>query len=188
MIPNSRSAARAIHALQFFTGLACSRGHIANRRTSRGDCVTCAKENIEAHKKTPKHKLTMAEYYLLNKSSYQAAAQKYQSKARHERPWLKILQGARRRAEIRDIPFNLSAEWASAIWTGKCAITGMAFVVNESGKSGPMPFSATVDRIIPALGYVPENCRFVLSCVNNFRGTLGDDEMRRVAHAIIAPI
>lgn len=125
-------------------------------------------------------------YYLQNKVALNASSARYNAKIKHDRPWIKILQCARSRAKLRNICFALTAEWAESVWTGKCAITGLDFVVNETGETGPKPFSATVDRVIPSLGYTPGNCRFILSCVNNFRGTLGDDEMRRVAIAIAA--
>ena len=90
------------------------------------------------------------------------------------------------RAKEKGVPCDLTQEWAASVWTGVCAITGIPFERDQTGKSGPKPFSATIDRIDQTGGYLQGNCRFVLMCVNNFRGTLGDEDMRRVAAAIAA--
>lgn len=40
----SRAQARASGAVRYFTGLPCKKGHIAERQTSNGTCVLCARE------------------------------------------------------------------------------------------------------------------------------------------------
>lgn len=50
----------------------------------------------------------------------------------------------------------------------------------------PRFFSPSIDRIVPALGYTPENCRFILWAVNAFKHDGTDDDMYRVAEALIA--
>ena len=45
--PTSRSEAKALGASHYFTGLPCSRGHVALRKT-KGVCVDCEREDWKA--------------------------------------------------------------------------------------------------------------------------------------------
>lgn len=66
---------------------------------------------------------------------------------------------------------------------GKCAITGIPFA-----EQGGMPRwnTASRDRIDPDGGYVKENVRLVLFCVNAFKGRMTDEDVLSVAKAIVA--
>lgn len=152
--------------------------YLRNLDKSRATLKSYREKNKDAIKDYAK------EYYNNNKERFRQNSSAYSSRVKKERPWIMVLQCAKRRALDKGIEFSLTKEWAASIWTGKCALSGLEFIVDESGIPGPKPFSATVDKIIPALGYIPSNCRFILSCVNNFRGTLGDEEMYRVAEAL----
>jgi len=102
-------------------------------------------------------------------------------KNRVETPQILLLVSSRTRAKKRNIPFALTVEWANSAWTGRCAVTGISF---ELG-TGRVMRSPSLDRIKPELGYVPENCRFVLWAVNTFKGTGTDTEMLEVAKAMV---
>lgn len=45
--PASRSEAKRLGALRYYTGLPCSHGHISDRFSRNGACVTCAKAALE---------------------------------------------------------------------------------------------------------------------------------------------
>lgn len=47
----SRADARALGLLRYFTGEACSKGHVAERSTSNHRCVTCRKNDAVAWRK-----------------------------------------------------------------------------------------------------------------------------------------
>ena len=78
--PKTRSEAKASGATHYFTGLACSRGHIALRKT-KGSCVECMKEDWaidnERRKDKPKSEAAKAagrRYYEKNKEAVKARA------------------------------------------------------------------------------------------------------------------
>jgi hypothetical protein len=98
-------------------------------------------------------------------------------------PWLNALRGSKQRAVKHNIPFTLTKEWAEARWTGRCEVTNIEFVLSD--KRSPYLFSPSLDRIIPTLGYTPENSRFVLHAVNALKGQGTDEDMLRIAKAII---
>lgn len=98
-------------------------------------------------------------------------------------PWLNALTGSKARAKKHGIQFTITKEWASERWTGKCEVTGIEFIL--STRRNPYFFSPSIDRIIPSLGYTPENSRFVLHAVNALKGAGTDEDMLLVARAIV---
>lgn len=110
---------------------------------------------------------------------------KFYIAGRKSKPWRFLVQAARKRALMKRIPFALTNEWAEARWTGNCELTGLPFNLEFTGKNGPMHRSPSIDRRIPSLGYIEENCRFVLHCVNSLKSSGTEEEMYEVAAALI---
>lgn len=98
-------------------------------------------------------------------------------------PWMALLRSASQRARKRKIQYNLDYEWGRNSWTGKCAITGLNFIVTNRTIGGN-PFSPTIDKIDPKLGYIKENCRFILFAVNSLKHTGTDDDMKKIISAL----
>jgi 5-methylcytosine-specific restriction endonuclease McrA len=79
-MPKSRSEAKALGAKFYFTGEACTRGHVAPRKT-KGACIECVKEDWaidnERRKAKPKSEAAKAagrRYYEKNKALVKARA------------------------------------------------------------------------------------------------------------------
>jgi len=98
-------------------------------------------------------------------------------------PWRMPVEAAKNRAAIKGITCNLTEAWAIKVWTGYCAISGLAFKYERSSK-GPSIFAPSIDRIDSTKGYAQDNCRFVLACVNFFKNNGTDAEMFKIAEAI----
>ena len=98
-------------------------------------------------------------------------------------PWYTALNGARLRALKNNRPFDLTDEWARERWTGRCELTGVEF---RRGTSTHKFWSASIDKIVPSLGYVQGNSRFVLNSVNTFKNNETDADMYFVAEALLA--
>lgn len=98
-------------------------------------------------------------------------------------PWRKLVIAAKGRAAEKNLPFDLTFEWAQARWTGFCEVSGLPFIT-EPGTPHRM-FAPSLDQIAPAKGYTQDNSRFVLRCVNSFKLDGDDETMYAVAEAIV---
>ncbi len=130
-----------------------------------------------------------------NRERYCAVNAKYQTGHRadcrtNNRKWHRgtgrasvLLRSARRRAERAGVPFTLTKVWLEKrLAAGQCEVTGIFF---QSASFGVSPYSPSVDRIKPALGYTPENCRLVLFALNTALGNWGLVKFLPIARALV---
>jgi hypothetical protein len=94
-----------------------------------------------------------------------------------------LVAGARVRAREKQITFALSAVDIAALQTvidaGRCQLSGVPLTL-----AGPRcATSPSLDRIVPALGYVSGNVRIVCHALNAGMGDWGEAELRRIAEA-----
>jgi hypothetical protein len=198
-LPGSRKDALRLSRGRYFTGVACSRGHVVARYTASGHCTACA--SPEAVKRTrawrlanPDRARSLAKEYserpaTIAKRRAAARTPTYREKkklARRERvkllPWIAILSQARVRSTRKKIPYELSSAWAKARWTGRCELTNEPFRYS-AGRSNP--YSPSIDRIDSSKGYTESNSRFILWSLNQFRGRHSDLEMFDVARLLL---
>lgn len=155
-------------------------------------CAVAMKEYRERTKETRQKR--EREYREANREKRQAQRKEYYWKHREQqllkaklsavaRPWRNMLQAAKERAAKKGVPFSLSDAWMRQNWTGRCALTGIEF--GNTGK-GPSRFSPSVDRIDPAKGYTPDNCRIILNRLNSLKGDdPNDDFMLELARLLV---
>lgn len=113
-----------------------------------------------------------------------AKIKEHKQRADRRDPWKRLIVAAKTRCRLADIPFNLTFEWGEGRYTGRCEITNIPFISNV-GRGRASPFSMSIDRIEPEAGYLQNNCRFVLLGVNCLKGNGTDDDMWRIAQAMI---
>jgi len=106
-------------------------------------------------------------------------------KWRLTKPWGQPISAARSRCKKSGEACDIDAAWGEKIWTGKCALTGIEFeYITDAG--GPSPLACSLDKIDPEKGYTKENCRFILFCLNAFKGRhLTDDALREIARRLL---
>ena len=97
-------------------------------------------------------------------------------------PWYILIAKAKYRCKQIGMEYGLSKEWAIATWTGKCAVTGLELAVGL-GRTSIM--SPSLDRIDSSKGYTQKNCRFVCWGINRFKGEDSDEDMFRLARAML---
>jgi len=74
-IPTTRAEAKAVGAMRYFTGNACSRGHVADRYTTTGQCLECVKAQTGAQVKSGYFK----KHYQANRSRLVVKQRKYRA-------------------------------------------------------------------------------------------------------------
>lgn len=154
--------------------------HKAYREKHREHLLQRMKDNYQLNKEH--RRAYMKKWYVDNQPTVNA----YRVRHRKTSPWEFALRATIQRAKAKEVPCTLNSEWAKEIWTGICALSGIPFDTEWTGKNGPRRRSPSIDRIIPSLGYVPSNVRFILHSLNSFRGNGTDAEMLEMAEALIA--
>lgn len=102
-----------------------------------------------------------------------------------------LLNAAKHRSIKRGIEFTLDYEWLIAKFDeqgGCCILTGLPFDVvcrNPIGVRKFNPFSPSLDRISPAVGYTPDNTRLVCTAINLALNDFGEDVFAKVARAYL---
>lgn len=176
-LPTRKEALAAGHMF-YYTGKMCKHGHIARRYTISETCSTCKLKYVY-RPPTAKHREQAKKKYWENPSKVLKSNAKYRDKRRITAPWSVIFNAAKIRSYKRGTEFNLTREWCRVRWTGFCELTGIRF--NLEGVKGGLFASPSIDRIDNGRGYLQDNCRFILNCINHFKGRGTDDEMFRIA-------
>lgn len=130
-------------------------------------------------------------YRKQNKELIRKRLKAWRDKYRSAYPWRSCLDNAKRSVQskkhMKNMPFDLTDEWARSVWTGKCQVTGIDFQIGKKENHNKM-YWPSIDRIVPEKGYVQTNCRFILLCVNSFKMDGTDEDMFEIAKAIVATL
>jgi len=127
----------------------------------------------------------------LRESLYRWRAKNKEASLKSDRAWARtpsgnahaLLKSARRRAKRYDMPFSLTKDWVQIkLLTGNCELTGIEF---DSESAGISPFSPSLDRIKPELGYTEENCRVVCWVLNAAMNNWGLEPVLKMASALL---
>jgi len=172
-MPKSRSEAKALGAKFYFTGEACTRGHVAPRKT-KGACIECVKEDWaidnERRKAKPKSEAAKAagrRYYEKNKVLVKARAnarpveerRQHRQKHRQNHPDIyKALVSVRKRRHREATPKWITA--AQKLEMRKLYLTAMQLTKVTGVRH-------VVDHIVPLISpvvcglHVPWNLRVI---------------------------
>jgi len=93
-------------------------------------------------------------------------------------PKHKIWERTAKRAKENGTPFSLTVFDVPDI-PAVCPVLGIPLVANTV--AGPLDSSPSVDRITPALGYVPGNIRIISNRANRLRGDATAAELALIA-------
>ena len=116
---------------------------------------------------------------------------KIQCKKYRETPKSRIsllYRTAQKRSTKFNFEFDLTKEWIKEkLDNGICELSGEKFAYkNETHKSFYNPFSPSIDRINNSKGYLKENCRMILTCINFGINEWGLDLYTKIAEKVIS--
>lgn len=177
-LPRSKEEANSIGATFFFTGKPCRNGHIAPRYAKSSPiCIECAKASYAKRKTKILADLKAA--YKANPEKYREKERKY-AEADPKYYWAKsVVSKARGRAKVFNLPFNINVAYIKSITPDICPVFGIRFNFYGNGKTRKE--SATLDRKVPELGYVPGNVAVISHRANSIKHNASTAEIRAVA-------
>jgi len=92
----------------------------------------------------------------------------------------KAFQSSRSRAKKKKLPFNLDVKYLQSIYTKDCPIFKQPMTWGNLGV-GKNIYSPSLDRIIPALGYVKGNVAFISDKANRIKAEFEAKDLYAVA-------
>ena len=154
--------------------MASEKGQITRREYKSSEI---AKTNARVHRSTDKHKA--------NRRAYRASEHGVEVRRKlllrdPKLSWAKVaINGAKRRALGKGLMCDLTVEYLYAIIPDNCPAFGTAFSFIENKKTTPT--SPSLDRIIPALGYVKGNVAVISHLANTIKSYATAEEIQKVA-------
>lgn len=103
-----------------------------------------------------------------------------------------LLKSAKTAATKKNIPFDLTLDWIEQkLINGDCEVSGIKFDFESmnTGKWGhgsQNPFSPSLDRTVPDLGYTKDNVKVVVWIYNVGKQNNTHDDMMKLAKALVA--
>lgn len=106
---------------------------------------------------------------------------------RLERPFKEKARYLKGRSKRKGIPFDLTGEYLETIWTGYCPVfdTELRKPFDRKSKTHPDPrdkHQPSLDRIIPAKGYVPGNVIWISTMANTIKQSATANEILAVGY------
>jgi hypothetical protein len=89
------------------------------------------------------------------------------------------LQMVKKRAHVKQVPFNLTSHYVAAITKTHCPVLGIPLI---RGSKHVWANSPTLDRIIPEHGYIPGNVIVVSHLANSVRSNATPTQILRVGY------
>jgi len=193
-LPPNRKEAKEKESKYYFTGNSCNHGHLSKRLTSTSQCCECNRIRSAEYYKNNQSRLLEQDKERRAKNRKTIAARrkvKYQKNKnqilrRHREkiesnPAKYLWKSAKARAKRKKIPFTITIEEVEKLIpkTLLCPILGIDIRIEKKKSS---KHSITLDRIIPALGYVPGNVVVISHLANTLKSDVTDpDVFRKIA-------
>lgn len=128
--------------------------------------------DVDFQAKQQEYNKANADYFNKKQKEYNAA-----------QPFRYAYKRLKMRATKCGLPFDLDEDYLKSIWTGVCAIFGTTLQLPYSTAS-QAPDKATVDKVVPELGYVKGNVQWVSNRANIIKSFGDADEHSKIAEYI----
>lgn len=155
----------------------------------QGACKLCVKEyNKNYRAKTLVKRARANKEWRQNNKEHQKERQ-YNYYATIKGRIQNCVKGAKKRAGIKKIPYDISIEFIAELWSkqdGKCALTRIDFSVpQERNDRKASPFSPSIDRIDCSKGYTKDNVRLVCIAVNYALNEFGEEVFKIICQSYL---
>ena len=149
-----RKKAKEAGLSTYFTGRPCKRGHLSERFTSTWICVDCSRMNL-----------------------YQSDRDRYRNM---ENTLLYQFRQRKNYALKKGVPFTIAYE--ELYQPEVCPVLGIKLNYGWGGNLGHLrdPAKATIDKVIPALGYILGNVFIISWRANKLKSDMTMDELEKI--------
>jgi hypothetical protein len=103
---------------------------------------------------------------------------KEQVQAWYQDPFNRLNVRLKKKTRDNEYPFDLTAAYLKSIAVTHCPVLGIELSYSAEWSDN----KATLDRVIPELGYVRSNVRFVSHRANRLKSDASLEELRSVLH------
>lgn len=142
-------------------------------------CKACkADEAREKYRNDPDAASKAREVRSKRRDAYNGYHRKWQERQKQLRPEWYIWNRAKRRARELGLPFDLQVE--DVVIPQCCPILGMALMTADNGIATDN--SPSLDRIVPALGYIKGNVIVVSQRANRIKNDANIDELEAIVN------
>ena len=150
------------------------------------NCVCCKKQkplvtfnygNKKCDNCSDKNRKAAEKYRANNKEAIARSNKKTLQKMREERPQFTMFYSAKRRAKVGGYPFDITIN--DIVIPEFCPALGIKLETAKGHCNSP--FSPTLDKIIPELGYVKGNIQVISRRANTMKNDASPDELIRFA-------
>jgi hypothetical protein len=189
-LPNTRTKALEARSTKYFTGKPCPYGHVTYRYTKSAACKDCSSPKLAAYLK--KVKETQPERFKNWRTKANAnwnastkglsAKQKWKEKDPKWAWAVSTLGSCRTRCELKNIPYEMTNVWLYDNAPDICPVLGIPLIYPTGKlKSTVNRNSATMDRLVPEKGYVPENIVVMSMAANAIKSNANSVDVQKVA-------
>jgi hypothetical protein len=123
-------------------------------------------EDEKEYRRAKRRKMNRRQHRTYNKAHYRAHIERH------------LVSAAKQRAKRKGVPFTITA--ADVRIPAQCPILGIPLFSKRGKGPGAGPNSPTIDRIIPALGYVKENIVVISHKANTIKTNAEPEQILRV--------
>ena len=181
-LPSTRLDAHRTGLKKYFTNKPCKNGHFSYRYVASGMCAECYSHKAKkawADGVRQKFKDRPGINKKWNHSEKAKIAKSRWKNKNPKRAWaVYATGGAKLRAALKGIEFNLTSNYVEAITPDKCPVFGEPFLF--VGNKVMQPFSASLDRLDPNKGYVEGNVVVISVKANSIKNAYGSKEILAV--------
>lgn len=156
--------------------------------TNKSWCKSCTSEYLKNYRNLNKEKIKQLNRNWRKSNKEEYKRKKYDYYCSVTGRLVDLNKSAKRRAKNKNIEFDLNIDFLKDLWEsqkGNCSITGLKFIIKNERTGKAQPFSPSIDRIDPNIGYTKSNVRLVCYCVNCFLHDFGENILEKISKSYI---
>lgn len=145
----------------------------------RPECKECTRKKTRARRKEDPEKYRAKEreaYYRNHEKSIKELSKRYY-KRKKEDYFLYYIYNKKGYCRKNNLIWDLDKEYLASIWTDVCPVFGVPLVKRTEEFSDN---TAELDRIVPSLGYIKGNVRWISRRANRLKSDATIDELKKI--------